>query len=365
MKAIRLKRDQFFEKCNPCVNFSHIGCLTLCQTTLTCCNTERDILEKIVMTNGVVLLVLAMSLTPGLDGLSKYLSLEYSPFLFCFFRYLSAGLIALFTARILRQPIHVPKEGRIGQVVRTGLLVASMCCLITALSLVPMALAAGGFLVAPLVSTIVGIAILGEKATLPRVFGAALSLVGAAMITRPETGIEFGTVIALLGGGFLGVYLAATRGSSNTGGALSSLAVQCLLGALLVAPLAFYNGLPEFSWGLLAAVLGLGVLSAMAHYLTVAAFERTDASVLSPFLYFNLIAALVAGYLWFNEVPSLWSMMGLTLIAGGGLVTLMPTSIFARMLAPVLEPAKAGLGRVVPERLRAARFRPSPRLTIG
>ena len=288
------------------------------------------------MTNGVVLLVLAMSLTPGLDGLSKYLSLEHSAFLVCFLRYLSAGLVALCTARLLRQPIHVPKEGRIGQVVRTGLLVASMCCLITALSLVPMALAAGGFLVAPLVSTFFGIVVLGEKATLPRVLGAILSLIGAAMITRPETGIEFGTVIALLGGAFLGVYLAATRGSSNTGGALSSLAVQCLLGALLVAPLAFYSGLPEFTWGLLIAVIGLGVLSAAAHYLTVAAFERTDASVLSPFLYFNLIAALVAGYLWFNEIPTLWSIMGLTLIAGGGLVTLMPASVLHKLFRPAV-----------------------------
>lgn len=283
------------------------------------------------MQSGILLLIGAMSLTPGLDGISKQLSLELSPFLVCFFRYLSAGLVALCTAKLLNQPIYIPREGRVGQIVRTGLLVASMCCLITAFSLVPMALAAGGFLVAPLVSTLVGILFLGEKLTAPRLLGAVLSLVGAAIITRPEAGISFGTVMALTGGVFLGIYLAATRGSSNTGGALASLAVQCLLGAALIAPLAFYNGLPEFSSGLVISVILLGVLSAAAHYLTVAAFERTDASVLSPFLYFNLIAALAVGYLWFNETPSLWSILGLVFIAGGGLVTLVPPRSLAEL----------------------------------
>lgn len=283
------------------------------------------------MQSGVIFLVIAMSLTPGLDGLSKILSIEFSPFLVCFLRYFAAGIVALCASRALGQPIHVPREGRAQQLVLTALLVGAMSFLITALSMVPLALATGGFLIAPLVSTVLSIVYLREPVTRARIIGSLISLVGAIVITKPAAGIELGTVFALAGGAMLGTYLAVSRGAVNKGGPMSSLAVQCLFGSVLLAPLAFYNGLPTISLNQFFVVLGLGVLSAITHYLTVLAFEKADASVLSPFLYFNLIAALVVGYLWFNEIPNLWSIFGLTLIAFGGIVTIMPGHLTRRV----------------------------------
>ena len=282
------------------------------------------------MQSGVLLLVMAMCLTPGVDVLAKQLTAEHSPFAVAFFRYFAGGVVALCVAKALGKPIHIPKAARMGQVFRTGLLVASMTCLITAFSMVPIAYAVGGFLISPIVSTLLCVAFLGEKLTKTRILGVVLSLIGAVLIAKPAAGIEMGTVFALAGGVLLGAYLASTRGSSDTGGALSTLAVQCFIGAGLVAPLAFWGGLPEMNWPLIYSIVGLGVFSAGAHFLTVAAFERTDASVLSPFMYFNLIAAVIVGYFWFNEVPSFASMIGLFVIAGGGLVTMAP-QLFAVM----------------------------------
>ena len=289
------------------------------------------------MKSGVLLLVLAMSLTPGIDGLSKQLTLSSTPFAVSFMRYLAAGLVALMCARMLGQPVRIPKRGRAGQIARTAILVGAMTCLIIALSMVPMALAAGGFLVAPLVAMTIGIIWFKEALTLPRIIGVIISLVGATLITRPAAGIETGTLFAFLGGALLGLYLAATRGAKDTGGPLASLAVQCLLGAALLLPLAIYSGLPAVTWGLVLSVIGLGVLSAMAHYLTVAAFERTDSAVLSPYLYFNLVAALIVGYLWFGEVPGTPALLGLALILIGGLTTLVPSEGLRRLVGRIGE----------------------------
>jgi drug/metabolite transporter (DMT)-like permease len=283
------------------------------------------------MWNSVFLLVLAMSLTPGLDGIAKTLSSDYSPFFVTFLRYLSAGCVALIAAKLAGQKIHVPKKGRLGQVWRTALLVGAMTCLITALSMVPMAQAVGGFLISPLVATFLCIWLYKEKLTVQRAAGAILSLAGAVIISRPEAAIETGSVFALMGGGLLGAYLAATRGAVQSGGVLSSLTVQCFLAAILISPLAFLSGPPQITGTLVFSVLGLGVLSAIAHSLTVAAFERTDASILSPFLYFNLIAAIGVGFFWFNEVPSNWAMLGLCAIAGGGLITILPAFRLRRL----------------------------------
>jgi len=304
------------------------------------------------MQSGVLLLVMAMCLTPAVDVLSKELSVQHPAFVVAFLRYFASGVIALLISRVVGQPIHIPKEARLGQAVRTGLLVGSMVCLITAFSMVPMAYAVGGFLIAPIVSTLICVVFLGEKLNASRALGVALSFLGAILIARPEAGIELGTLFALAGGVLLGTYLAATRGSKSTGGALSSLAVQCLFGSALIAPIALYQGLPPMSWQLGLNVIGLGVFAAAAHFLTVAAFERADASVLSPFMYFNLVAAIVVGFFWFNEVPTFVSMIGLTAIGAGGLVALVPGRYVDAILlslvnlTKVLQPNHAALRTV-------------------
>ncbi len=274
------------------------------------------------MRYGVWFLVLAMSLTPAVDGVAKTLSSDHSPMMIAFLRYLSAGLIALMLARLTGRRIEIPRGDRIGQVWRTILIMGAMTSLIAALGMVPMAKAVGGFLIAPIVSGLLGILVWGERPTAARLAGSALAVLGAAILMKPEAGIEPGSLFALLGGALLGTYLAATRGASTQTDPLSTLAVQCLLGAGLLAPFALAGGLPQVDLQLLGSALALGGISAICHMLTVAAYQRAEATVLAPFLYFNMITAMAVGYVWFGETLSGDSLLGLGAIAAGGLVTL-------------------------------------------
>ena len=274
------------------------------------------------MNLGVGLLILAMLLTPAVDGVAKTLSAEHTPMMIAFVRYFSAGLIALAVARGAGRRIVVAPGDRAGQLVRTALIMAAMTALIAALGMVPMAKAVGGFLIAPIVSGLLGIVVWREPPTAPRLIGSGVSCLGAAVLLRPEAGLEPGCLFALLGGALLGTYLAATRGARGRTDALSTLAVQSLLGAGLIAPFAFAGGLPALSPALMLGALMLGALSAVCHFLTVAAYQRADATVLAPFLYFNLLTAMATGFLWFGETLAWSSLAGLFAIAAGGLVTL-------------------------------------------
>ena len=60
------------------------------------------------MGNGSVLLVIAMTLTPGVDALAKVLGATHTPFQVTFLRFLAAGIVALCTARILKIPVVAP-----------------------------------------------------------------------------------------------------------------------------------------------------------------------------------------------------------------------------------------------------------------
>jgi drug/metabolite transporter (DMT)-like permease len=280
------------------------------------------------MRTGVVFLVLAMLLTPAVDGVAKTMSSSSTPMMIAFLRYLTAGLVALAVARSLGRKIEVPRGDRIGQVARTALIMGAMTALIAALGMVPMAKAVGGFLIAPIVSGLLGILIWREPATAPRLVGAGISCFGAAILMRPEAGLEPGSLFALGGGALLGAYLAATRGAGGGTDTLSTLAVQSLLGSALIAPFALAGGLPALTPDLLLGAAALGALSAVCHFLTVAAYQRADATILAPFLYFNMITALTVGYFWFGETLGAAGLAGLLAIALGGLVTLMPPDCF-------------------------------------
>jgi drug/metabolite transporter (DMT)-like permease len=264
---------------------------------------------------------------------AKTLSGEHTPMTIAFVRYFSAGLIALAVARCTGRRIEIARGDRAGQVVRTALLMGAMTALITALGMVPMAKAVGGFLIAPIVSGLLGIVVWREPPTSTRLAGSALSCMGAAVLLRPEAGLELGSVFALVGGTLLGTYLAATRGAKHQTDALSTLAVQSLLGAGLIAPFALARGLPALTPSLLLGAVALGGISAVCHFLTVAAYQRTEATVLAPFLYFNLLTAMAVGFIWFGETLGLSSIVGLLAIAAGGLVTLMDP---ARLALPAL-----------------------------
>jgi drug/metabolite transporter (DMT)-like permease len=273
------------------------------------------------MQTGVLFLVLAMLLTPAVDGVAKTLATDHTAMEVAFLRYFTAGLIAVALAKLSGRRIVVHREDRLGMVFRTALIMGAMTSLIAALAMVPMAKAVGGFLIAPIVSGFISVVIYREAVTVPRLVGSALSVAGAYVLMAPEAGIELGSIFALAGGALLGAYLSATRGA-RASDALSTLAVQCLLGSAMLAPFAFWNGLPAFSFDLLIGALALGGISAVCHFLTVAAYSRAEATTLAPFLYFNMISAMAVGFFFFGESLSGGSLAALGAIAFGGLVTL-------------------------------------------
>jgi drug/metabolite transporter (DMT)-like permease len=284
---------------------------------------------------GVLLLMLCMALTPVGDGFSKSLGAEYSPFLIVCIRYFLAALLGLAVAAVLRIPIQIPTDDVFGTVFRTSLVMGAMTLLIFALSSVTMAKAVGGFLIAPVVASLLAVVVLRERFTAQKIVGSTLSFAGAIAIMQPETDMEFGSVAAICGGVLLGAYLVAQRYSARgqSYNSVSVLVVQCLLGSAMLAPFAYLTT-ASIEPGIFMPSIRLGAVTAACHFLTVAAYQRADASILSPFLYFNLISACVVGYVVFGEVPSFLTLLALACVALGGWITVFSsqTAILRRMV---------------------------------
>jgi len=88
-----------------------------------------------------------------------------------------------------------------------------------------------------------------------------------------------------------------------------------------------------------AVLAGAAVFVAMATYFMTIAFRGVDISVVAPFRYSYLLTAAIAGYIAFNEIPDLWSVLGAALIVASGIYTLRRETLRRRALAATAIPA--------------------------
>jgi drug/metabolite transporter (DMT)-like permease len=75
------------------------------------------------------------------------------------------------------------------------------------------------------------------------------------------------------------------------------------------------------SWEIWALVLLLSLFRALGHYMLILAYGLASPGTLSPFLYFQLAFATLAGWLVFSHAPNGWAWVGMALIALCGIAS--------------------------------------------
>ena len=63
-------------------------------------------------------------------------------------------------------------------------------------------------------------------------------------------------------------------------------------------------------------------MGAGAHFFIILAFSKAQASFLAPFNYSKLIWVTILGYLVFDDLPGVDTLIGITIIAAAGLYVL-------------------------------------------
>ena len=256
---------------------------------------------------------------PLVDGTAKFLSSDYSPLFIGWARYAVATLIVLPLAFKMHGKQIFPEEQRFAHLVRTAFLVTAMTLYFLAIARIPLALAVSAYFVGPIFAVVLSVLFLGEKMTWQKAVSLALGFAGTLIILRPTGEIEIGIIMAFGAGLFFALYLIATREASQRSDPIKTLAFQCVVGSVLLAPqAAFTFEVPSLD--VLYLFLALGLFSAIAHILTILAFRLADASTLSPLVYLELVGTAIIGFLIFKEIPTIATVVGAALIVISGLV---------------------------------------------
>ncbi len=79
---------------------------------------------------------------------------------------------------------------------------------------------------------------------------------------------------------------------------------------------------PPANWGIAVMLMMTGVLGSTGHFFLIAGHKLAPASVLSPFIYTQLIWVVILGYLVFDHVPTGWTIAGAAMVIGSGLYLL-------------------------------------------
>jgi drug/metabolite transporter (DMT)-like permease len=57
----------------------------------------------------------------------------------------------------------------------------------------------------------------------------------------------------------------------------------------------------------------------VGHLFLIFAFDKAPAAAIAPFAYSALIWASIAGYVFFGEIPDMWTILGASVITASGL----------------------------------------------
>jgi drug/metabolite transporter (DMT)-like permease len=279
--------------------------------TVTFPDTQRNTLQAIglICLSGLLFVVM--------NAMVKGLTYEHNTVMIIWARYFFHVLtvVVIFPGKL----VDVLRVRRVGmQLGRSLLLLLSTVCNFTALIFMPLGEVAAIIFMAPIIVAVLAVLVLRERVSLERWLTIAAGFAGAMLIVRPGAGsLNIGAVLALGCALSYALYQITTR-LVRESEPIVSLLYGGLVGMIVFSALVPFWWEPPTMRVWLIFIL-VGALGAAGHLLVIMALQRAEASRVSPFTYVQLLWAMIASYLAFGDVPSMWTIVGAVVIVASGL----------------------------------------------
>ncbi|MBC7435043.1 MAG: DMT family transporter [Bdellovibrionales bacterium] len=232
---------------------------------------------------------------------------------------------------VLMTAVVLPTRGRAifntrslpRQMVRGLMMILTTVLFFSVLGRLPLAEGTAMNFLAPLFLMAMAPWLLHEPHRLHRWLGVAAGFAGMLIVVRPGAQLDpVGVGLGLLSALCFALFQVATRRVAHDdplttnyyGGLFGTIALTLALPWFWQAP-----DLPGWQWALL---LSTGLSGFLGHWLQIAAFRRSPATLLAPFSYLQIASAAALGWLVFGQLPgpTSWIGIGLICLAGLGVV---------------------------------------------
>jgi drug/metabolite transporter (DMT)-like permease len=272
---------------------------------------------------GIALMCGAVALFACLDTTAKYLNTQMDAMQVTWARYTSALVLTLIVSNPLTHRDLLRTRSLKLQIVRSVLLVASSALNFLALRWLQLDEALSIIFTFPFIVAIASGPLLGEWIGWRRWCAILFGFAGVLLITRPGFGGMHPAALISLGATICyGFYAVITRIVSRVDSNQTSLFYANCIGALVMLPVIPFVWTMPSSWAIALLMIAIGVLGSLGHSFLIAGHKLAPASVLSPFVYTQLIWVVILGYLVFDHVPTGWTMAGAAMVIASGLYLL-------------------------------------------
>ncbi len=267
---------------------------------------------------GMALMVLCVGLLTVMDGTAKYLAREYPLWQVVWARYAFNLLALLLLLAGLRRGAWRTRALGL-QLARALAMVAATFTMFLSLKLLPMAETYAIAFLSPILVAVLAGLVLRERLDAARWLAALGGFLGVLVVMRPGSGLFGPAALAPVAMALsFALYQLITRMLGGRDGAYVTMFWSAAVGTAATGLMLPWNWvMPDLAGFLLMAAMGgIGLLGQLAM---IRAFALAPASLVSPFIYTQIVWAVLFGYLVFGDLPDLWTLAGAAIVIAAGL----------------------------------------------
>ncbi|MGV8987338.1 MAG: DMT family transporter [Cypionkella sp.] len=267
---------------------------------------------------GILFLAFAIFCFTAMDALAKHMIGLYPTVEVIWARNIGQlGFVLLYLGPRLRQAVRTQMPG--WHFLRSMTQLGATTFFFVSLNYIGLAEATALADINPVLITLGAAVFLGEKLSRARVAGVLVALVGALIITRPGLGVfSAAALLPLICAFSYAANMLLTRLVGSRESPWAAMFYAAAFGTIATSVI-----LP-FSWQAiplrdLPMFALLGALGAIAQLFTIRAYSRTEATVLAPFGYLDMVFAIFWSGVAFAAWPDRFTLSGALVIALAGL----------------------------------------------
>ena len=273
-------------------------------------------------TIGIIFAILAYFSFSLLDTIQKTAVIYHSIFQILFLKYFFTLFLSITESyRKKNHNFYKTNNPRL-QITRSVLSIFESGCFVLSFRYLSLADAHSIASLTPVIVVALSAIILREKVNLKTWIAIFIGFLGVLIIMRPGLSIfDPKSMIPLAAAFFLSLYQIVTRKVSEYDSSETSLFYTSVVGIILLSFLVpfYWQPMQSFSYLLF---LGVGIFFSLGIYFQIIALSFAKASIVQPFHYSLILWAIILGYIFYNDLPDLPTVIGAIIITLSGIYVL-------------------------------------------
>lgn len=271
---------------------------------------------------GILFAVAAYFSFSILDAFQKTAVINHSIFQLLFIKYIFTLLLSCSEAKRKKNYKFWQSNNVKLQVLRSFFSIIESGCFVLAFRYLSLADVHSVGSLTPVIIVTLSAFILKEKVSPKTWIAIFVGFLGVLIILRPGLSIfDIKSLLPLMAAFFLGLYQVVTRKVSENDSTETSLFYTSLIGFIVMSILAFVYWQP-LTLNSYFLFTGIGIFFSMGIYFQIIALSKARASIIQPFHYTLIFWAIILGYLVYDDLPDIPTIVGAIIIAASGIYVL-------------------------------------------